>query len=273
MLYVWGAYDIQFPANKGYNDLALQEDIEISTDNTKTNWKISGLPDWLNVSNTSGNKSENVLLTAKNNTTVNPRSAVLKVTSSDMPGSYEFNVYQEAGDPEAIASPDDLYFTGLGNTQSVNIVSNCEWYPECDKSWVTCEKKSDTELSITVGANSEGWERYAVVYLSNKSDGRGAGHIEVRQSEPKVTGPEYLTFNSAGGKQQVEIVSDAPWTVETSRSFLTVSPESGDGGKNILTITADENSDYYDRDGVVTVYIGNRERLRIYVTQSGKSWE
>ena len=69
--------------------------IEINTNGTKTNWKISGAPDWLKLSSTSGSFSEKVTLQAKVNLSNNTRTATLTVTSSDMPGSFEIEVNQE----------------------------------------------------------------------------------------------------------------------------------------------------------------------------------
>ena len=69
--------------------------IEINTNGTKTNWKISGAPDWLKLSSTSGSFSEKVTLQAKVNLSNNTRTATLTVTSSDMPGSYDIEVNQE----------------------------------------------------------------------------------------------------------------------------------------------------------------------------------
>ena len=99
-LYVHGSY--------GWNriDISSNNDsyIEINTNGTKTNWKISGAPDWLKLSSTSGSFSEKVTLQAKVNLSNNTRTATLTVTSSDMPGSFEIEVNQE-----------HTYINGSGN--------------------------------------------------------------------------------------------------------------------------------------------------------------
>ena len=69
--------------------------IEINTNGTKTNWNISGAPDWLKLSSTSGSLSEKVTLQAKANFSNVFRTATLTVSSSDMPGSFEIEVNQE----------------------------------------------------------------------------------------------------------------------------------------------------------------------------------
>lgn len=99
-LYVYCSY--------GWNriDISSNNDsyIEINTNGTKTNWKISGAPDWLKLSSTSGSFSEKVTLQAKVNLSNNTRTATLTVTSSDMPGSFEIEVNQE-----------HTYINGSGN--------------------------------------------------------------------------------------------------------------------------------------------------------------
>ena len=86
-------------ASNGWNHIEISSSndsyIEIYTNGTKTNWKISGAPDWLKLSSTSGSFSEKVTLQAKVNLSNNSRTATLTVTSSDMPGSYEIEVNQE----------------------------------------------------------------------------------------------------------------------------------------------------------------------------------
>lgn len=170
-LYVDCYYGIQFRANANDEYDPQSYDINIYTYNTTTKWKISDVPDWLNLSKTSGSMSETVTVTAKNNLQLVGRSAVLKVTSPDMPGSYEINVSQEAAEPMIYASSEDLNFNALGETQTIRITSNCDWYVECDVSWVKCEKKSETELSITVEPNDEYWDRYTWVSLVSNSYG------------------------------------------------------------------------------------------------------
>lgn len=69
-------------------------DINIDTDGTETNWKISGSPDWIKLSSTSGNNTETVTLQVSANLTTQRRSATLEITSSDMPGSATISVEQ-----------------------------------------------------------------------------------------------------------------------------------------------------------------------------------
>lgn len=70
-------------------------DINIDTDGTETNWKISGSPDWIKLSSTSGNNTETVTLQVSANLTTQRRTATLEITSSDMPGYATITVNQE----------------------------------------------------------------------------------------------------------------------------------------------------------------------------------
>ena len=98
--YGWNRIDIS-SSNDSY--------IEINTNGTKTNWKISGAPDWLKLSSTSGSFSEKVTLQAKVNLSNNTRTATLTVASSDMPGSFEIEVEQK---------PAKIYGSGNGTFNS-----------------------------------------------------------------------------------------------------------------------------------------------------------
>lgn len=69
--------------------------IHIDTYGTQTNWKISGVPNWIKLSSTSGTRSETVTLQISPSITNQERHATLTVTSSDMPGSFEILVKQQ----------------------------------------------------------------------------------------------------------------------------------------------------------------------------------
>lgn len=256
--------------------------VEIYTNGTTTNWQLSGVPDWLTASKTSGNTSETVTLSAsKNNSPENTRVAVLSLTSSDMPGSYEINVTQQEGEPYANISSSSLSFSGKGGTQVVNIESNCDWtaiVDYYDGEWCTVKKKSDTELEISVDGNNLGSSRSASVEIQYNSSRYGTsslGYIIINQDDPYVTGIEKIDFGRFGGSQEIEIESDATWNTEIDSytTWLQVTPSSGSAGKNALTIEATKNGSNYERTGYVYVKIGSYEKLGITVSQLGIEYE
>ncbi|MDY3846869.1 MAG: BACON domain-containing protein [Prevotella sp.] len=90
--YYWDSIDL--PANR-YEFNSNDNYIQIDTYGTQTNWKISGVPNWIKLSSTSGTYSEKVTLQISSNISNQERHATLTVTSSDMPGSFEILVTQQ----------------------------------------------------------------------------------------------------------------------------------------------------------------------------------
>lgn len=284
-LYVDCYYGIQFRANANDEYDPQSYDINIYTYNTTTKWKISDVPDWLNLSKTSGSMSETVTVTAKNNLQLVGRSAVLKVTSPDMPGSYEINVSQEAGDPMVQVSSNDLNFVGSGGTQTVKIeYANCEWYVECDESWVTCEKKSDTELSIIVKPNYDDYWREARVYLKCEREGYGGWtvcEIRVTQDELQtvieatcaevIDGPDSKTYRVKGICTGIANTTYGNWylTDETGQIYIYGTLGAKGQQKNFSSLGI-EVGDEITVEGPKHTYVNNAELVNVTVLNINK---
>lgn len=186
-LYIDGYYyseglEINFPVYDLNNDHTQY--IDINTDGTTTNWKISGVPEWLSVSSTSGNRSERVGLTLKSTlSNINNRIATITVTSSDMPGSFEIRAIQ---DIYLEASAYELEFDAQESKQTIDISTNVDW--EIDNTsfgWGYAEKVSNSQLVIQVYDNNDysrrdtsigiiysdeyNNQRYEQIYISQKS--------------------------------------------------------------------------------------------------------
>ena len=84
--------------------------------------------------------------------------------------------------------------------------------------------------------------------------------IEISSSVPVVIQKE--------GKATVTFSTNAAWTasVSSSTSWLKVSPTSGAAGTHTLTLTAEENDTYDERNATITIKAGSVS-TKITVTQ------
>lgn len=84
--------------------------------------------------------------------------------------------------------------------------------------------------------------------------------IEISGSVPVVIQKE--------GKATVTFSTNAAWTasVSSSTSWLKVSPTSGAAGTHTLTLTAEENDTYDERNATITIKAGSVSK-KITVTQ------
>ena len=76
-----------------------------------------------------------------------------------------------------------------------------------------------------------------------------------------------MDFDSPSGEKKLTFTSNVAWTASVSGStWLSVTPTSGEAGTNTLTVKADENTTYDDRNAVITLTAGDSIR-RVFVNQ------
>lgn len=73
--------------------------------------------------------------------------------------------------------------------------------------------------------------------------------------EPSITisGQSSITLASNGGSTTLAFNSAKNWTVSSSQNWCKVSPSSGNGGNVTITITADENTSFDERNASITI--------------------
>ena len=76
-----------------------------------------------------------------------------------------------------------------------------------------------------------------------------------------------MDFDSPSGEKKLTFTSNVAWTASVSGStWLSVTPTSGEAGTNTLTVKAEENTTYDDRNAVITLTAGDSIR-RVFVNQ------
>ena len=76
-----------------------------------------------------------------------------------------------------------------------------------------------------------------------------------------------MDFDTPSGEKKLTFTSNVAWTASVSGStWLSVTPTSGEAGTNTLTVKADENTTYDDRNAVITLTAGDSIR-RVFVNQ------
>ena len=241
-------------------------------------WELTGAPEWLTISQKSGNGDATVTLTATENKDVdNNRVAVLQLKSTT--SKYEFSknltVTQSAAEVFLNTSESSLTFAPQAVQKNVTVSSNVEWEAISSADWLALSKPEATTLSLNASENTTAGTRTATITLRRVGKTQTLATISVVQSEAGVTGStEEVAFEVDGGTKSVDIEADVAWSTRTSAtSWLTVTPTSGTGGKASLGITALANNSTAARSGYVYVNIGTTQKLAIPVSQEGISFD
>ena len=217
-------------------------------------WELTGAPEWLTISQKSGNGDATVTLTAAENKDVdNNRVAVLQLNSTT--SKYEFSksitVTQNAAEIYLTPSEASLTLVPQAVQKEISVSSNVEWEAISSASWLTVTKPTTTTLSLNASENTTAGTRKATVTLRRVGTTQALATISVVQSEAGVTGStETVAFTVDGGTKSLDIEADVAWSATTSEaSWLTVTPTSGTGGKASLGISALANNSTASRSG------------------------
>ncbi len=101
----------------------------------------------------------------------------------------------------------------------------------------------------------------------------GIAACEQFESEPQLEWGEgqntSITINSTGGSKTLCFTINNSWSAESSESWLHISPSSGDAGEQEITLSAQANTEYRDREAVVSISFGGQPQ-KIQVLQEEK---
>ena len=147
----------------------------------------------------------------------------------------------------------------------VGVVSNGEWILSSDSDWITLSPGSGTDndnFTVSVTQNNTGAERIGTVTVTGGGIERTlivrqAAAVLIISPEETWNVPPELTPDAAS--RDISVTSDVDWIVNTSATWIAVSPESGTGDGD-FTISVNPNHTGVARTATVTVTGGGLER-------------
>lgn len=118
---------VSFAANGGSKPISVRS-------NTQWSMTLTGGEGWLTTNTATGSNNKNVTLTATQNSTIDSRSATLRISWTDDQGttrSKNINVSQAGGTPPPTSyltvTSSDISFAANGGSKSLNVNSNTNW--------------------------------------------------------------------------------------------------------------------------------------------------
>lgn len=244
---------------------------EIVTVTANCSWTVSSSATWLTVSK----KDNTITLTVTSNESNSNRTATVSVIHSGTTNvSQKITVRQV---PASInASTEALVFNNTAGSANVTISAEASWTASSSSSWIdvspTSGSSGTSTMKISVSPNTSISERTGYVNLS--IGGSQRIQIPVRQRGIYLeTELSELSFNAAGGSQNLSVISNTSWIVSSVPSWITVSPSQGEGD-GVVKVIASENPNTTNRSGVIHfTQTGLSLDVEVVVVQEGKTFD
>ena len=238
---------------------------------TPSTWTATASDTWLKTTPESGSGDATLTLIVEANNTTATRTGTITFTSVDCT---ETVVVTQAGGSLSVY-PSTLSFGDVGDTKSLKIQASNEllaWTAGTDDAWLKLSPDSgngNATLIVTAEANNSAAERKGTITITS---GDTSIPVAVTQAGGSFSvSTTTLSFIDAGETKPLSITTSTslPWTATTSMSWLTISPESGNGASTI-SVTAEPNNSTAERTGKLFVISGDKS-IPVVVTQSGGS--
>ena len=233
-------------------------------------WVATGMPDWLNVSPSSGTGStyvtfswsENSIAVGRNSTitfTAGEQSSSVDVTQAAAPGIISIDATQKNIDAAATEF-------------NVNITTNnSEWYITENLSWVSVSQTegiNNSTISILCDENLTSSSRYGYIYFYTK-DGSQSRSLYISQAGQYILTLDTtsVTFRGDKATQTIPFTSNSYWYASTTESWISLSRTSGSTSYTSTDVTAAANNTGVTRSGKVIFRLGDSYTKEVIITQ------
>ena len=238
-------------------------------------WRIAAASgsDWVSVSPASGTGNDSVSVTTTANTSGQPRTGSITVTSGTKTATVTVN--QLAATIVSFSlSAAEIGFSGDGGTQELRVSSNVAWRAYLfGYTPVTLSQMSgtgDATLTVTMPPNDTGYTRNDV--LAFMAGGQAVAIIISQPARPKhpdntlTLDTTAFDIDAGGGSRSVGVASSTRWHAN-GPDWITVDPEALSGSGS-MKVAAAANLTGMRRMGIVSVTNGD-QTVTLTVNQEG----
>ena len=227
-------------------------------------YTITSSQEWCTIDATKGGSGEKELqVSVTKNSTIEPRSATVKIENSEYKIVKEVVVTQSSSAPAINVGETEIFVTVDGISKEVKVSSNIPWNASCNADWVTLTPTiaeiGETLLSITIANNTKVEPRSAIVRIYNEEHGV-IKEIVISQAAFVTQFEVDKTSISAtvdGGSFNATITSNISWKASCEADWVTLSPTDGASGTTTLKIAIAKNTITAARSA--TIKIVNQE--------------
>lgn len=146
----------------------------------------------------------------------------------------------------------------FASTEKIKVMSNVDWTVSSNAVWCEVSPEAGSqngEVTVTVQENDTMHERIAEVTIKSETITRV---VTIKQEYGQVleVDVESLSFDCLSGTAKVKLTSNIAWSIVSSESWCTVSPESGKTSAEV-TVSVSTNDGLNDREATLTVSSDN----------------
>ena len=245
---------------------------------SSTNWTIEGtVPQWLQLSQTSGSGNQSVTFTAlTENISGESRNATLSIIGEGITEPISLTVTQQSYVPTLTASQTELtldYFAG--SSQAIDITSDIDWTIEGTvPQWLQLSQTSgsgNATITLTTAEwNTNAETRTATLTLSGTGVSQPiaititqAAYIPIAVSHRTV-----MLGGNAGSSQAITLTTNKQWQHSHTAGWFTVSPGTGNGSATITLSATATNSTSQVRSTLLNLYTNDNEEAMVAVYQA-----
>lgn len=243
-----------FDISATVSELTLQPEGSTETFdiNATSQWQLTA-PEWLTLSQTTGNSNATIEVKAvENNSGVDKKGSILLFNEAGVQAQ-SIAVTQPAVSIKV--SPETFDFKVAGETQTMTINSNVAWTASTNSSWLTLSNASGTssaDIMLSAKENTNSTARTATVTVQSKS-GKVKATAKVTQIGSQIAAtPTAMTFGVDGATEDLTIVSNTKWSLSADVTWLKLGKTSGTGDDRV-SVTAIQNPNDKKRSATISV--------------------
>lgn len=236
-----------------------------------SNWVATPSHTWITINQISGSGNSIIEVTIAPNTSIVPKVGKISFTYGS--SLLEIPVTVSGATPILNVSINNLNYVAEGSVQSVTVSSNVAWSLSTNESWLSLSPSNGTNdgvFDISTSANSIPSSRSTIVTILGGTISKTITITQNAAAEFITPSPGNLSYNSAGGSQNLDISSNTNWQIKSSQSWITSSITSS-GSNTTLAITLTENLSTSTRYGNITILGVGGARSVVNIDQLGAS--
>lgn len=237
---------------------------------SNTSWEVLSCPQWLEVTPTSGSGNKTISITSKDNPLTDARTGQLIIGQKGVALSDTLNVTQEGKSFDDVVA--SMSFSDKAESKTLNLSTDGHWtVSAAGYDWINVSPLSgDGNANLTVSVTE------------NRGDEKRTGKIDITVGTTSKSvvieqDGKYFTVNptslptipSTGGAHKVSIVTNERWVATSHSSWITLTPNSGQGDATV-EIKAGDNPSINMRKDTTVITPTNLQAIKVVTVQAAR---